>query len=61
MIIGTPSVKKNYLCVNGYDIKLKQKIETNGFTPSYFATGVFYYLKTEDLINFMRKEGIPFE
>lgn len=61
MIIGAPKEKQNYICIDGYNTLLKQKIEQQGFTPSYFASGVFFYLKTNDLVNFMRKEEVPFE
>lgn len=61
MVIGTPSAKKDYICIDGYDTITKQKIDQSGFSPSYFASGIFFYLRTEELLNFMRKEGIPFE
>lgn len=55
IIRGIPDNPLNYIIVNSKDSYI---LHSNGFQPEYMNNGDIYYLKTFELIDFMRKEDI---
>lgn len=55
IIRQTPKNKENYIAVNS-DVSLI--LQENGFYPKYMDDETIYYAKSNEIINFMSREGL---
>lgn len=55
LIRQTPKNKENYIMV---DSKISQILQENGFCPKYMDNEFIYYVKSNEIIEFMSKEGL---
>jgi hypothetical protein len=55
LIRQTPKNKENYIMV---DSKVSQILQENGFYPKYMDDEFIYYVKSDEIIEFMSKEGL---
>lgn len=51
----TPKNKEKYIIVNN---EVSNTLNKNGFCPKYIDNNGIYYVKSIDIIEFMKKEGI---
>ena len=54
IIRQTPKNKENYIMVNS---NTSQILQENGFFPKYMDDEFIYYVKSDEIIKFMSKEG----
>lgn len=55
IIRQTPKNKENYIMV---DSKVSQILQENGFCPKFMDMEFIYYVKSDEIIEFMSKEGL---
>lgn len=55
LIRKTPKNKEKYIIV---DSKVSQILQENGFCPKYMDNEVIYYVKSDEIVEFMSKEGL---
>ena len=55
LIIQTPKNKEKYIIV---DSKVSQILQENGFCPKYMDNEAIYYVKSDEIVEFMSKEGL---
>ena len=55
LIRQTPKNKEKYIIV---DSKVSQILQENGFCPKYMDMEFIYYVKSDEIIEFMSKEGL---
>ena len=55
LIRQTPKNKEKYIIV---DSKVSQILQENGFCPKYMDNESIYYVKSDEIIEFMSKEGL---
>ena len=55
IIRQTPKNKEKYIIV---DSKVSQILQENGFYPKYMDNEAIYYVKSDEIIEFMSKEGL---
>ena len=55
IIRQTPKNKEKYIIV---DSKVSQILQENGFCPKYMDNESIYYVKSDEIIEFMSKEGL---
>lgn len=55
LIRQTPKNKEKYIIV---DSKVSQILQENGFCPKYMDSEAIYYVKSDEIVEFMSKEGL---
>ena len=55
LIRKTPKNKEKYIIV---DSKVSQILQENGFYPKYMDNEAIYYVKSDEIVEFMSKEGL---
>ena len=55
LIRQTPKNKEKYIIV---DSKVSKILQENGFRPKYMDNEAMYYVKSDEIIEFMSKEGL---
>ena len=55
LIRQTPKNKEKYIIV---DSKVSQILQENGFCPKYMDNETIYYVKSDEIVEFMSKEGL---
>ena len=55
LIRQTPKNKEKYIIV---DSKVSQILQENGFCPKYMDNEFIYYVKSDEIVEFMSKEGL---
>ena len=55
LIRQTPKNKEKYIIV---DSKVSQILQENGFCPKYMDNEAIYCVKSDEIIEFMSKEGL---
>lgn len=55
LIRQTPKNKEKYIIVNS---KVSQILQENGFCPKFMDMEFIYYVKSDEIIEFMSKEGL---
>lgn len=55
LIRQTPKNKEKYIIV---DSKVSQILQENGFCPKFMDMEFIYYVKSDEIIEFMSKEGL---
>lgn len=55
IIRQTPKNKEKYIIV---DSKVSQILQENGFYPKYMDNEAIYYVKSDEIVEFMSKEGL---
>lgn len=55
IIRKTPKNKNEYIIVNSDKSRILQE---NGFCPKYIDNEAIYYVKSDEIIEFMSKEGL---
>lgn len=55
LIRQTPKNKEKYIIV---DSKVSQILQENGFYPKYMDNEAIYYVKSDEIVEFMSKEGL---
>ena len=55
LIRQTPKNKEKYIIV---DSKVSQILQENGFCPKYMDNEFIYYVKSDEIVEFMSKEDL---
>lgn len=55
LIRRTPKNKEKYIIV---DSKVSQILQENGFCPKYMDNEAIYYVKSDEIVEFMSKEDL---
>ena len=55
LIRQTPKNKEKYIIV---DSKVSQILQENGFCPKFMDNEAIYYVKSDEIVEFMSKEGL---
>ena len=55
LIRQTPKNKEKYIIVNS---KVSQILQENGFYPKYMDNEAIYYVKSDEIVEFMSKEDL---
>ena len=55
LIRQTPKNKEKYIIV---DSKVSRILQENGFCPKYMDMEFIYYVKSDEIVEFMSKEGL---
>ena len=55
LIRQTPKNKEKYIIV---DSKVSQILQENGFYPKYMDNEAIYYVKSDEIVEFMSKEDL---
>ena len=55
LIRQTPKNKEKYIIV---DSKVSKILQENGFYPKYMDNEAIYYVKSDEIVEFMSKEGL---
>ena len=55
LIRQTPKNKEKYIIV---DSKVSQILQENGFCPKHMDNEAIYYVKSDEIVEFMSKEGL---
>ena len=55
LIRQTPKNKEKYIIV---DSKVSQILQENGFCPKYMDNEAIYHVKSDEIVEFISKEGL---